>query len=171
MKERTGLVKFKENPMTLVGDPIEVGDKTPDFTAVKQDLSEFKLSDLDGKIKIISVVPSLDTGVCQLQTKHFNKEATDLDDSVVMITISNDLPFAQKRFNEEHDINKMMIVSDHKESDFGQKYGLLMKELRLLARAVLVLDKDNTVKFIDINKQVAEEPDYDKALHALKELV
>ena len=91
MKERTGLVKFKENPMTLVGDPIEVGDKAPDFTAVKQDLSEFKLSDLDGKIKIISVVPSLDTGVCQLQTKHFNKEATDLDDSVVMIESDHQL--------------------------------------------------------------------------------
>lgn len=171
MQERKGLVDFKENPMTLLGDVVEVGQKAPEFTALKQDLSEFKLSDLEGKVKVISVVPSLDTGVCERQTIHFNKSATDLSADVAIVSISVDLPFAQKRFCSALDIDQMLVVSDHKDLDFGLKYGLVMKEMRLLARAVIVIDKDNVVRYFSVNPQIATEPNYEEALEVLKELV
>lgn len=171
MKERSGLVKFKENEVTLLGEELQVGEIAPDFSALNADLSEFKLSDLDGKIKVISVVPSLDTRVCELQTIQFNHRALGLSDDISIISISVDLPFAQKRFCESLKIDNLVVVSDHKDLDFGLKYGLVMKELRLLARAVLVLDKDNKIVYLKVNDQVATEPNYDEALDVLKSLV
>lgn len=171
MLERKGLVDFKDAPMTLVGDEIKVGQKGPDFTCLKRDLSEFKLSELDGKIKILSVVPSLDTSVCERQTITFNKAATDLHEDVHVISISVDLPFAQKRFCNALDIDQLLVVSDHKDLDFGYKYGLVMKERRLLARAVVVLDRDNTVRYFKINEQIATEPNYHEVLDVLKTIV
>lgn len=170
MQERTGLVLFKEDPMTLVGQPLELGQVAPDFTALNSDLSEFKLSDLDGKIKVISVVPSLDTGVCQKQTIRFNQEATRSDE-VAILSISVDLPFAQKRFCTANDVHNLYTLSDYRDLDFGYKYGLVMKELRLLARAIIILDRNNVVQYIAINDQIAQEPNYDAALDVLAKLV
>ena len=171
MNERKGLVSFKELPVTLVGDEIKVGQTAPEFTVLKQDLSELKLSDLDGKIKVLSIAPSLDTRVCELQAIRFNNETTQVSDDVEIVSITVDLPYAQRRFCEALDIKGHQVVSDHRDLDFGYKYGLVMKELRLLARAVIVLDKDNVVRYIDINRQVAQEPNYEAALDAVKSLV
>ena len=171
MEERTGLVTFKGMPVTLVGKPLQVGQQAPDFTAVKQDLSEFKLSDLGDKIVVLSIAPSLDTKVCELQTIRFNQEVTSLAKDVEVVAVTVDLPFAQHRFCESFSIDQVQVVSDHRDLDFGYKYGLVMKELRLLARAVIVLDKDNVVRYIDINRQVAQEPNYEAALDAVKSLV
>lgn len=171
MKERTGLVSFKEMPVTLVGEEVKVGQKAPEFTVLKQDLSEFKLSDLEGKIKILSIAPSLDTRVCEIQTIRFNNEASKLSDDVEIVSITVDLPFAQKRFCESLNVKGHQVVSDHKDLDFGLKYGLVMKELRLLARAVIIIDKDNIIRYIDVNEQVASEPDYERALDFVKTLV
>lgn len=170
MNERKGLVSFKEMPVTLVGNEIKVGDKAPDFIALNQDLSEFKLSDLENKIKVISVAPSLDTRVCKQQAIRFNQEATKVSDEVEIVSITVDLPFAQARFCDEQNVKGHRVVSDHRDLDFGTKYGLVMKELRLLARTVLVIDQDNVIRYVDINEQVAEEPDYDKALEVVKDL-
>lgn len=171
MLERKGLVSFKETPVTIVGDELKVGDKAPNFKAVKADLSEFSLEELGDKIKVISVVPSLDTRVCSIQTVKFNKEAEKFKDEVVVVSISVDLPFAQKRFCEASQIENLVTVSDHRDLDFGYQYGLVMKELRLLARAVMVLDRDNTIKHFSVNEQVSSEPNYDEVLEVVKELI
>lgn len=167
MDRRENLVKMGPNPVTLIGKEVKVGDKAENFTATKGDLTPFKLSDLDGKKKIISVVPSLDTGVCELQTIRFNEEAAKLDNTDI-ITISVDLPFAQKRFCSANSIENSITVSDYKDLDFGMKYGFVIEELRLLSRGIVVLDKDNTVKYVEYLTQVGEHPDYDKALEAVK---
>ncbi len=162
--------KFAGNPVTLVGKKISVGDKAPDFKALKNDLSEFNLKEVEGKVVLISVVPSIDTGVCELQTKRFNEEATKLGD-VAVLTISCDLPFAQARFGGAEGIDSAILISDHKDLDFGTKYGFLMEEFRLLNRGIVVIDKDGTVKYVQYVEENTEHPDYDKAIEEVKALL
>ncbi|WHH57117.1 thiol peroxidase [Petroclostridium sp. X23] len=169
---RANAVTLHGNPFTLRGKEIKVGDKAPDFKAVKQDLSQFGFySDTNGKIRVISAVPSIDTGVCALQTKRFNQEAENLSDDVEIVTISVDLPFAQGRFCGAEGIKNIQVVSDHKDLDFGEKYGFAIDELRLLARGIVLVDKDNIVKYVEYVSEVSEHPDYDKVLEELKKLL
>ena len=170
MAERTGF-KMADTELTLLGDELKVGDKAPEFKAIKQDLSEFKLSDAGDKIKLIFAVPSLDTEVCELETIRFNKEADKLGDDVIIIGVSADLPFAQSRFCAAKDIEHLELVSDHKDFDFGDKFGTHIKELRLENRSVFILDKDNTVQHVEYVEQNTEMPDFDAALAKAKELL
>jgi len=169
--ERNNVVTMKGNPMTLLGHDVAVGQKAPEATIVANDLSEVKISSFIGKKLIISVVPSLDTPVCDLQTKYFNTEAAKLGDSVKILTISMDLPFAQKRWcGAGAGANALQTVSDYRYASFGEAYGLLIKNLRLLARAVLVIDASGTIQYKEIVGEVTKEPNYDAALNALKTL-
>lgn len=170
MNRRNGIVTMKGNPVTLVGNEIKVGDKAPDFSVIKSDMSPYSLKDAGGKVKIISVVPSLDTGVCELQTIRFNEEASELDE-VVILTISVDLPFAQKRFCGAHKIDKVITLSDHRDLSFGLNYGFVIEELRLLARGIVVLDSDNIVRYVEYVKEVGTHPDYDRALEEARKLI
>jgi len=170
MKKNPNIVTFVGNLVTLLGEQVKVGDKAHDFVALGNDLKPVSLSQFKNSVKIISAVPSVDTGICALQTKHFNQEAAKLG-NVNIITISCDLPFALKRFCAAEGIDKVTTVSDHKETDFGTKYGLLIDELRLLARTVIVVDKEDKVQYVEIVKEIASEPDYDKALEVVQSLV
>ncbi|MDD3472439.1 MAG: thiol peroxidase [Syntrophaceae bacterium] len=170
MIERAGLVTLKGNPFTLLGPELKVGDVAPDFQVTANDLSTVKLSDYKGKICVISSVPSLDTPVCDTSTRRFNQEATDLGPNVVVLTVSMDLPFAQARWCGAADVKNVQTLSDHREASFGLNYGLLIKELRLLARAVLVVDKDGKIQYIELVKEIAEEPNYDAVISAIKNL-
>jgi thiol peroxidase len=165
-QERTGVVTFKGGPLTLVGPALKVGDTAPEFTALRG-LEPAKLSDSRGKVRLISVVPSLDTPVCEQQTRRFNEEAAKLS-GVQTITISCDLPFAQNRFCSVAGIQNLQCLSDYRDHDFGQKYGVLIKELKLLARSVFVIGKDDKIKHLEIVPEVTSHPDYDKALAAAK---
>lgn len=165
--EHTGVITFQGNPMTLVGTINLIGAKAPDFTAAKNDLSPGKLSDYLGKKVLISAVPSLDTGVCDLQTRRFNSEAAKLS-NVQVLTLSMDLPFAQARWCGAAGVSNLVTMSDYKEADFGIKYGLLIKELRLLARAVLVVDETGVLRYQEIVPEVTNHPDYDAALAAVR---
>ncbi|WP_099951254.1 thiol peroxidase [Ezakiella peruensis] len=165
--KRFDAIKFQGEPMTLVGPEVKVGDKATDFTAVKSDMSEFKLSDLEGKRVVISVVPSIDTPVCEEQTKTFNKEASELKD-LVILTISCDLPFAQSRFCAAKGIDNLIMLSDYKDHDFGTKYGFLIEELGLLARGVVIIDKEGCVEYVEYVPEATNLPDFDKAMEVLK---
>jgi thiol peroxidase len=166
------MITFAGNQINILGEETKLGAKAPDFTAVKQDLSPFKLSDLSNdKVKVISVAPSIDTGVCSLQTIFFNQEAAKLKDDVELVTITVDLPFAQKRYCAAEGIENLTVVSDYQAHDFGMKYGFLIDGLKLLTRGVVVLDKDNTVKHIEYVSEVTNEPNYDAALEAVKTLI
>lgn len=169
--ERKNVVTMKGNPLTLVGEEIRVGEKAPGFKALTTELSETGLSDLKGKIKVVAAVPSLDTPVCDLQIKRFNDEATKMSNDIMVIFISMDLPFAQKRFCGEFNIKRVKTFSDHRDADFGVKYGALIKELRLLARAVFVIDKDDTVTYVEYVKDITTPPNYAAVLEAIKKLV
>lgn len=171
MEERTGLITMGGNPITLVGKEIKVGDKAPNAVLLDSDLSPVELSSFQGKNRIISVVPSLDTPVCDLQTRRFNDEASKLGPDVVILTISMDLPFAQKRWCGAAGIDKVTTLSDHRDASFGTSYGVLIKELRLLARAVFVVDQSDTVRYVQIVKEVSDEPDYESVLNAVRQLV
>ncbi|MCD8789537.1 thiol peroxidase [Mammaliicoccus sciuri] len=162
-------VTFKNEPITILGEEVKVGSVAPDFTVLANDLSEKTLKDYEGKKKLISAVPSLDTGVCSQQTRKFNEEAANEQDGVVL-TISNDLPFAQKRWCAAEGLDNVITLSDHRDLSFGENYGVIMKELRLLARSVFVLDKDNKVVYSEIVSEGTSHPDYDKALEAFKNL-
>jgi len=170
MDKRKDLVTMKGNPVTLVGKEIKVGDKAPDFTVLTTDLSPYTLKDAGNNVKIISVVPSLDTGVCELQTINFNESAAELED-VLILTISVDLPFAQKRFCGAKGIDKVITLSDHKDLSFGLNYGFVMEELRLLSRGIVVVDRDNIVRYVEYVKEVGTHPDYDKAIEEAKKLI
>ena len=161
-------VTFNNNPVTLLGEEIKVGDQAPDFTVLANDLSEKTLADFQGKTKIISVVPSIDTGVCSKQTKRFNEEADSLD-NVHIVTISMDLPFAQARWCAEEGVKNIDVLSDHRDADFGEKYGTLIKELRLNTRAIFVVDKNDKVIYTEYVPEVTTHPNYDAALKAAKE--
>jgi len=170
MDKRKDLVTMKGSPVTLVGKEIKVGDKAPDFTVLTTDLSPYTLKDAGNNVKIISVVPSLDTGVCELQTINFNESAAELED-VLILTISVDLPFAQKRFCGAKGIDKVITLSDHKDLSFGENYGFVIEELRLLSRGIVILDRDNIVRYVEYVKEVGTHPDYDKAIEEAKKLI
>lgn len=169
--ERTNAVTLKGKPITLLGDEVKAGQKAKDFKVLDSDLNEKSLGNFKGKIKLIASVPSLDTPVCDTEIKRFNDEAARLSKDLAIIFISMDLPFAQKRFCQEFDINKVKTLSDHRDADFGKKYGVLIKELRLLARAIFILDKDNVVKYVQYVKELSSPPDYNSALEALKKTI
>ena len=171
MRERTGAITFQGNPLTLLGTELKVGDSAPEATVLANDLSPAQLSSYKGKVCVISVVPSLDTPVCDMQTRKFNEEAGNLDENVAILTISMDLPFAQARWCGAAGVDKIVTLSDHREAAFGEAFGVLIKELRLLARAVFVVDKDGTIQYIQLVKEVTEEPDYKDVLEAVKKLV
>ncbi len=170
MNERPGIVTLKGNPFTLVGPELKVGDVAPDFVVVANDLSPVRLESFKGKVLVISSVPSLDTPVCDTSTRRFNEEATGLGSDVVVLTISMDLPFAQARWCGAAGVSNVQTLSDYKDASFGLNYGLLIKELRLLARAVLVLDKEGKIQYIELVKEIAQEPDYEAVLAAIKKL-
>lgn len=167
---QTGVITFKGNPMTLAGRALEVGQPAPDFEVHYFDngMQKLTLGDLKGKPTILSVVPSLDTPTCATQTKRFNQELGALAGKINAVTISRDLPFAQARFCGAEGIQSIRTASDYQTHRFGDDFGLTIEELKLLARAVFVLDSDGKVVYREIVKEVAEEPDYDKALEALK---
>jgi thioredoxin-dependent peroxiredoxin len=170
MHERHGFVTFKGTPLTLVGPAPEIGSKAPAFTAIRGDLSQFSLADVPGKVVIVNSVPSLDTPVCAAQTRRFNQEAAGLGDGVRVLVISMDLPFAQKRFCTTEGIANLETLSDHRDASFGIAYGLLIKELRLLARAVLAIDPKGVLRYVQLVPEVGQEPDYDAALAAVRTL-
>jgi thiol peroxidase len=171
MEENSGIITMKGNPLTLVGKQPKVGDPAPDFEVLDNDLSPVTLSSFRGKVCIIASVPSLDTPVCDMETRRFNEEAGKLDSDVAILTISMDLPFAQKRWCGTAGVDKVTTLSDHLSASFGEAYGVLIKELRLLARALFVVDKDGVVNYVQIVREIADEPDYDEVLSTLKKLL
>ena len=166
-EERKGAVTMRGNPLTLLGPEIKAGQKAPDFHSVDKGLAPIGLDKFKGKVKIISVVPSIDTPVCDAQTRRFNEEASKLGD-VQVLTVSMDLPFAQARWCGAAGVDKITMISDFKDRDFGNKYGVLIKELGLLARAVFVVDKNDNVTHAEYVKEVANHPDYEATLAAAK---
>jgi len=166
-QERPGAATFLGNPLTLVGPELKAGDKAPAFTVLTNDLKEASLNGSAGKVRLISVVPSLDTPVCDAQTRRFNQEAGNLGD-VAILTISMDLPFAQKRWCGAAGVDKVQTLSDHRDASFSQAYGTLIKELRLDSRAVFVVDAKDTVRYVEYVKEVSAHPNYDAAIAATK---
>ena len=162
---------FKHNPVTLLGNEVKVGDKAPDFTVLANDLSPVSLKDSEGKIRLFSVVPSLDTGVCDTQTRRFNEAAAELGENVIMYTVSMDLPFAQKRWCGAAGIEAVQTVSDHREGSFGQAYGVLIESLRLLTRSVFVVDAQGTVTYVEYVPEATDHPNYEAAIEAVKALI
>jgi len=169
--ERPNAITLKGNPLTLIGPELKVGDKAPEFVLLDSGFAAVKLSDSGDMPKLISVVPSLDTGVCSLQTKTFHEKLAGLTDKAKAYTISADLPFAQGRFCGAENIDRMQVLSDHREVKFGTDYGVLIKGMRLLARSVFVLDKDNTITYLQIVPEFIDQPDHDAALKALKKVI
>jgi thiol peroxidase len=169
--ERKGIVTMKGNPLTLIGPGLKAGDRAPDFTVVDQNLAPRTLSDYAGKIKVISVTPSLDTPVCDLQIHWFNEDAANQPADVAVLNISMDLPFAIKRFCATGGIERAEALSDHRDASFGTNWGVLMKELRLLARSIFVVDKENMIRYVQIVPEQVTEPDYEAALKALKSIM
>jgi len=167
MAERTNLVKMKGNPLTLVGNEVALGDSAPDFTALNENLEPVKLSSFRGKTVVIVSVPSIDTPVCDTETRRFNQEASKLGADVVILGISMDLPFAQGRWCAAAGVDKVHMLSDHRDADFGQNYGVLIKELRLLARTVFVVDPEGKVQYVQYVEETTSEPDYTAVLDAL----
>jgi thioredoxin-dependent peroxiredoxin len=161
-------ITFKGNPVTLLGTEVKVGEKAPNFTVLANDLSPVTLTDTKGSVRLISVVPSLDTGVCDAQTRRFNEEATKLE-NVKILTISCDLPFAQKRWCGAAGIDKVQTLSDHRDLSFGEAFGVAIQELRLLARAVFVVDSNDTVTYAEYVNEATNHPDYEAAIEAAKQ--
>ena len=168
-KERKGAVTFKGNPLTLLGPEITAGQQAPEFQVLGQDLSPVSLSSFQGKTLLISVVPSLDTPVCDAQTRRFNEAAATLP-NVRILTISMDLPFAQKRWCGAAGIERVTVLSDHKDASFGTAFGALVKELRLLTRAIFLVDRGGTVRYVEYVPEVTAHPNYDAALAAARQL-
>jgi thiol peroxidase len=165
--ERSGATTLRGNPMTVLGPELKAGDKAPDFHAVDDSLKPVDLAATGHGVRIFSVVPSLDTPVCDAQTKRFNDEAGKMP-ALTIYTFSMDLPFAQKRWCGAFGVDHVKMISDHRDGSFGQAYGTLIKDLRILSRAIFVLDKNNVVRHAEYVKEVAEHPDYDAALAAAK---
>ena len=163
-------ITFHGNPLTLLGRQLKCGDRAPDFEVLANDLSPVKLSDFRGKVCVVSVVPSLDTPVCDIQTRRFNEEAAALGDGVVVLTISMDLPFAQKRWCGAAGIKNVQTLSDHRDAAFGRAFGLLIEELRLLARAVFIVDAGGIIRYKQVVEELTDEPDYDAAIKAVTEV-
>jgi thioredoxin-dependent peroxiredoxin len=167
LEERKGAVTFKRKPVTLAGPEITVGQRAPDFKLLDSDMKEVTLSQTRGKVRLLSVAYSLETPVCDFQTQTFEDEARK-NPNVIVYSISMDLPFTQARYRKERKIQKLKILSDHRDASFGIAYGVLIKESRLLARAIFIIDTENIVRYVEYVKEVTEAPDYDKAIKALK---
>ncbi len=170
MEKRTGVATFQGKPLTLLGPDIKVGQKAPPFKLLAIDMSEVSLSESKGKVRLLSVVPSLDTPVCDLQTQRFEAEAAKFPD-VVTYTISMDLPFAQARYCGAHNIKSLKTLSDHREASFGLAYGVVIEELRLLSRSIFIIDRDDIVRYAEYVGDISKHPDYDRALTTLKKVV
>ncbi|HTP64503.1 MAG TPA: thiol peroxidase [Geobacteraceae bacterium] len=170
MEERTGITAFMGNPVTLLGPSLKAGEKAPDFLVVDNALSPVSLGDFRGKIKIISAVPSLDTPVCDMETRRFNQEAAELPENIVVLTVSLDLPFAQKRWCGAAGIDRVKTLSDYQERSFALAYGVLIKELKLLSRSIFVIDGADTIRYIQHVPEITAEPDYTAVIDAAKAL-
>jgi len=168
MTKRNDIVKFGGNPVTLIGTEIKIGDKAPDFTVLNPDLSSLSLKDTKGQVRVISVVPSIDTSVCDIQTRWFNEEAAKID-GLAVLSISVDLPFALKKYCAAQGIATIKALSDHRELDFGLKYGFVIEELRLLSRGTVVIDKDDIVRHVEYVANIGDQPDYDKVMAVVKQ--
>lgn len=164
-------VTFGGKNLNLYGEVVKVSDKAPDFKAVNNDLSSFDSKENQGKVVVYSVVPSIDTGVCSLQARTFNEEAEKLGDDVIVITVSCDLPFAQKRFCAQEGIKNSISISDYKDHDFGKKYGFLIEDLALLSRGVVIVDKNGKIAYTEYVKEVTNEVNFEAALEAVKALI
>lgn len=164
-------VTFGGKKLNLYGQVVKVSDKAPDFKAVNNDLSSFDSKENQGKVVVYSVVPSIDTGVCSLQARTFNEEAEKLGDDVIVITVSCDLPFAQKRFCAQEGIKNSISISDYKDHDFGKKYGFLIEDLTLLSRGVVIVDKNGKIAYTEYVKEVSNEVNFEAALDAVKALI
>lgn len=170
---RAAAITFKGNPMTLAGNELQAGDRAPEFTLHYFDngMQTMTLADLQGKPTLLSVVPSLDTGVCAIQTKQFNEQLAELGDSINAVTVSADLPFAQGRFCTENGINNIRTASDYRDGNFGNNWGMMIEELKLLARGVFVLDRDGNIVHAETVNEVVDQPDYGAAMSSLKGLL
>ena len=171
MTERIGELTFKGSPLTVLGSKVRAGERAPGFTLLANDLSEVSLDDTSGKVRVISVVPSLDTSVCDMQTRKFNQEISKFGDGVICYTVSADLPFAQKRWCGNAGVERVVTLSDHRDMSFGKAWGTHIKELRLEQRAVFVVDGKGTVQYAEYVPEVAQEPAYDAPLAKVKELL
>ena len=171
MEERSGIITMHGNPLTLLGNELKVGDKAPDVELSDNDLNPVKISAYLGKVCVISTVPSLDTPVCDMETRRFNQEGANLGDGIVILTVSVDLPFAQKRWCGAAGVDRVVTLSDYRETAFGEAYGVLIKELRLLARTIFVVDPDGIVQYIQNVQELSEEPDYEAVINAVKKLI
>jgi|TARA_B100000809_G_scaffold250891_1_gene283827 thiol peroxidase len=169
--ERPGGATLHGNEFTLIGDELKVGDKAPDFSVLSSDLSAVTLDSYKGRVKVICAVPSLDTPTCDTEIRRFNQEAVGLDDNIAVLTISVDLPFAQGRWCGDAGVENVTALSDHRDTSFGEAYGALIKELRLLTRAVFVVDADNIIRHVEYVMEISGEPDYDTALNAARAAV
>ena len=170
MKERTGAVTMRGNPLTLVGKELRIGDPAPDVELLDNDLNAVKLSSFKGKVCVISSVPSLDTPVCDMETRRFNEAAGKLGDDIVVLTVSMDLPFAQKRWCGAAGVERVITLSDHRAASFGNAFGVLIKELRLLARSIFVVDRSGIIQYIQHVKELSQEPDYDAIIKAVQKI-
>lgn len=168
MEKRNDVIKFAGNAMTLVGKEIKVGDTAPDFTALTPELTPLSLSSTKGNVRVISVVPSIDTSVCDMQTRWFNEEAAKIE-GLTVLSISVDLPFAIKKYCATKGIDNIKTLSDHKTLDFGLKYGFVIEELRLLARGTIVIDRNDIVRHVEYVPNVSDHPDYAKVMTTVKE--
>jgi thiol peroxidase len=170
MTDRTGVITFKGNPLTLVGSQPRVGRKAPAFTVVANDLTPLTLAQFAGKVVVISAVPSLDTATCNIETRRFDQEAVKLGPEVAVLTVSMDLPFAQSRWSGAAGVHAVVTGSDYRDAQFGKKYGVLIKELRLLARALFVVDAKGKLVYQQLVPEVSHEPNYDEVLDVVKAL-
>ena len=168
--ERSGVITFQGSPLTLIGPALRAGDKAPGFTVLDGELKPLSLKEFAGKTKIISVTPSLDTPVCDLQLRRFNAEAAKMPGDRAVLNISMDLPFAITRFCTSAGIDKVKALSDHRDASFGAAYGVLIKELRLLARAIFIIDTNDVIQYTEIVPDITNHPDYDKALSSAAKL-
>ncbi len=171
MEERSAAVTMHGNPLTLVGQELSVGGAAPDLELLDNELNAVKLSSFQGKVCIVSAVPSLDTPVCDMETRRFNEAAAKLGDDVAILTVSMDLPFAQKRWCAAAGVEGVVTLSDHRDAAFGTAFGVLIKELRLLGRSISVLDRNGVIQYIQNVKELSEEPDYDAVIEAAQKIV
>lgn len=171
MKERVGAVILRDKQLTVLGDQLEVGQAAPEFTLTANDWSEVTLADSAGKVRLISVVPSLETSVCDMQTRRFNEEAAGLSEDVVVLTVSADLPYTQRRWCGAAGVERVQTLSDHHDMNFGNAYGTHIKEMRLEQRSVFVVDRDGRVVYVQYLEQFGQQPDYDAALAAVRTAV
>jgi thioredoxin-dependent peroxiredoxin len=171
MEERSAAVTMHGNPLTLVGRELSVGDPAPDLELLDHDLNPVKISSFQGRVCVISAVPSLDTPVCDMETRRFNEAAGKLGDDIAILTVSMDLPFAQKRWCGAAGVEQVITLSDHRDAAFGTAFGVLIKELRLLGRSIFVLDRNGIIQYIQHVKELSEEPNYDAVIEAVKKIV